>query len=270
LVFHSQFDQLQLRTGITDMIFPENNNIGYAADADRILKTTDKGLTWTPVYTLAASYFTDLEAVDNNTVFALNTAYSGNSLNKTLNGGSTWTWMGTGFVPTGKMSYVYFLNANTGWMSVYDNTNKLYFYKTINGGTNWTLQNNVNATPFNSYKFRFIDENTGYALSGQNQVFKTFNSGITWEPLARNNQYTYLGYTHNDLQCFSINQVWAGGGHGFLELNTNANNSSIPKGYFSVDTSGAGPSVTLTNFSRTGYSYQWFVNGVSIGTSYNA
>ena len=46
LVYHSQYNPNQLSGGITDMVFPENNNIGYAIDADRILKTTNKGLSW--------------------------------------------------------------------------------------------------------------------------------------------------------------------------------------------------------------------------------
>lgn len=46
LVYHSQYNHMQLSTGIKDIDFLQNSNIGYAVDADRILKTTNKGLTW--------------------------------------------------------------------------------------------------------------------------------------------------------------------------------------------------------------------------------
>ena len=42
LIFHSQYNPLQLSTGIQDMVFPQNNSIGFATDADRILKTTNQ------------------------------------------------------------------------------------------------------------------------------------------------------------------------------------------------------------------------------------
>ncbi|HXB94482.1 MAG TPA: hypothetical protein VNU70_04965, partial [Puia sp.] len=74
LVYYSQFNPLELRTGITDVSFPNNDNIGYAVDADRILKSTDKGLTWTVLTSsFAASYFNHIEAVDDNNLIVLNT-----------------------------------------------------------------------------------------------------------------------------------------------------------------------------------------------------
>jgi large repetitive protein len=91
---------------------------------------------------------------------------------------------------------------------------------------------------FTSYKLKFLDANTGYALTEQNIVQKTTDGGVIWEPLARDNNYSYLGYTHNDLFFWNLNQFWAGGQHRFLELSTNAGGIPLPKAYFSVDTSG--------------------------------
>src|SRR5260221_3282188 len=69
LIFHSQYNPNVLRTGIMDMVFPQNGSIGFAIDADRILKTTDKGLTWTAVWYDQGRFFNYIEAVDNNVVF---------------------------------------------------------------------------------------------------------------------------------------------------------------------------------------------------------
>lgn len=268
LVYHSQYG-FQLRTGIKDIIFPQNDNIGYAVDADRILKTTDKGQNWSEQVAQPAAYFDHLEAIDNNNVFAISTDYNGNKLLKTTNGGTSWQFMG--MPQAGKLTYAYFLDVNNGWLSMYDEQ-KRYFYKTTNGGQQWTLQNDVAATPFNCDKMRFTDVNTGYALVTPYKVYKTTNSGKTWEPLPRENDYTYLGYSHYDLQCFSATQIWAGGGHGYLEMTTNSGGTPIPAAYFKIDTNGmyTAGKVQLLNFSKPGYQYQWLVNGSLIGTTYNA
>ncbi|WP_276485634.1 FG-GAP-like repeat-containing protein [Paraflavitalea pollutisoli] len=268
LVFHSQYDPMQLRTGIKDVIFPKNDNTGYAVDADRILKTTDKGMTWTVSASRPGYYFGRLEAVDNNNVLALGSGNNSNGLLKTSNGGTSWPAIN--LPRTGTANYAYFLDASTGWLSMYSES-KYYFYKTTNGGQSWTQQNDVEATPFEGGLFRFTDVNTGYALVRPYQVYKTSNSGVTWEPLSRETPFTYLGYTHYDLQCYSATQVWAGGGHGFLEM---TDNGGAPRAaaYFKIDTVGmykAGE-VKLLNFSRTGCQYQWLVNGSLVSTSYNA
>ncbi len=268
LVFHSQYNPLELRTGIKDVVFPQNDNIGYAVDADRILKTTDKGLNWS-VQTVQSGYFLDhLEAVDNNNVIAISTNLYASKLLKTSSGGTS--WLGITLPRTGVMTYAYFLDANVGWLSMYSDKYR-YFYKTTNGGQQWTLQNDVEATPFNCDKMCFTDVNTGYALVAPYQVYKTTNSGVTWERVSRENNFTYLGYSHYDLQCLSATQLWAGGGHGYLEMTTNGGGTPIAA-YFKIDTTGmyTDGNVQLLNFSKTGDQYQWLVNGSLIGTNYNA
>lgn len=272
LIFHSQYNPMQLSGGVMDMIFPENNGTGYATDADRILKTTNQGLTWSAVKIEPGSFYNRLMAVDNNTVFALCTDYVYNKLIKTTNGGTSWQTVTAPIIPGGKIISAFFLTATTGWISMYDSDNKYYFYKTTNGGSTWTLMNDTEATPFGTYKMHFTDVNTGFALVGQFTVYKTLNSGAVWEPLPRDNNYTYLGYSHNDMQCLTASQLWAGGGHGFLELSTNAGGTPLPKAYFRIDTTGLAATsiVNLLNYSRTGYTYKWFLNNTQISTSYNA
>jgi large repetitive protein len=271
LIYHSQYNPFQLSTGITDMVFPQNNATGFAVDADRILKTTNQGLNWSVVAFYPGSFFDYMEAVDNNNVFALSTQYNTNKLLKTTNGGTNWTNVSLPVLPNGKMNYAHFLTAGTGWLSMQDDNNDYSFYKTTTGGSSWVRQNDLEATPFRCGKMKFTDANTGYALVMQNMVWKTLNSGVTWEPLPRDNNYSYLGYTHEDLHFFSPTQLWAGGGHGFLELSTNSGGTPDPKAYFKIDTVGlfATGNVNLLNFSRTSYTYKWFLNDVQISTAYN-
>jgi len=273
LVYHSQYDPFQLSTGITDMIFPTNGNIGYAVDADRILRTTDQGATWIVVRTDPGSFFTHLEGFADNNVYAFCNDYQHNKLLYTTSGFS-WTQIQIQLpgVSNARMSYAYFLNSNAGWLNAYDGNNKYYLFKTTNSGNSWTLLNNPEATPFFTSKMIFTDANTGYAITGQNTISKTLNGGVTWEPLPRDNNFSYLGYNHNDLQCISSSQLWAGGGYGFLELSTNGGGTPLPKAYMRVDTIGvaATNNVNLVNFSRSGYTYKWFLNGAQISTAFNA
>ena len=74
---------------------------------------------------------------------------------------------------------------------------------------------------------KFVNDSTGYAALGLFQVFKTMDSGKVWEPLPRDNNFTYLGYGFNDMQ-YMTNQLWAGGGHGFLELGTAGGVTPLP------------------------------------------
>jgi photosystem II stability/assembly factor-like uncharacterized protein len=270
--YHSQFNNLELRTGITDIIFPQNNSVGYAVDADRVLKTNDQGLNWVVIKIDPARYFTNLEAVDNNIVFAISTKYETNKVYRTVNGGTTWQDLPLPAGAATKVRSVFFLDTNTGWINMYDNDHHDFVYKTTNAGVSWVLQNNVYAHSVSLDKFRFIDANVGYGISYQNIVFKTLNSGAIWEPLPRDNNYTYLGYSHNDLQCLSATQLWAGGGHGFLEMSNNAGGTPIPQAYFLIDTVGVSASnnVNLTNYSRTGYTYKWYKNNSYIGNTFNA
>jgi hypothetical protein len=271
LIYHSQYDPMQLRTGITDLVFLPDNKTGYAIDADRILKSNDGGISWSNVLISPGSYFDHIEA-GNDQVIAMSTQYETNKLIRSTNGGQTWQSVQLPALNVGKMSYAYFLNSSTGWLSMTDYDHNGYFYKTNNGGTSWKLLNNINATNFSCGKMVFTDENTGYALGNLYTIYKTLNSGITWEPLPRDNDYTYLGFGNNDIQCLSGVQLWAGGGHGFLEMSNNGGGTPLPKAYFDIDTAGVASSgrVNLVNYSRSGYSCRWFLNDQQISTSFQS
>jgi photosystem II stability/assembly factor-like uncharacterized protein len=268
VIFWSQYDPLTLRTGITDMAFPQNDNTGFAVDADRILKTVDKGLTWSVVSNNPASYFNYLEAVDDNHIYAFSTGTNTNKLFATSNSGARWQQM---TLPAGLLNYATFLTANNGWVNISDNAGGGAVYYTTNGGGTWTQKNNSQASPFGCVKMKFVNDSTGFAIQGLFQMSRTTDSGKVWEPLPRDNTFTYLGFSFNDLQCITNTQCWTGGGHGFLELSTNSGGTPYPKAFFLIDTSGlsATASVKLVNYSRPGYTYNWLRNNNPIGSTYN-
>ena len=249
LVYHSQYDPLQLRNGITDMVFPENGNIGFAVDADRILKTANQGVTWNPVRNDPGSYFDHLESTDNNTIFAISKGWDKNKLLRSSNGNSFQPVT----LPAGQsINSLSFLTPTTGWINTRDKDNIGSTYYTTNGGINWILKNDPYVTSFNTSKMKFVNDSTGYALSGLFGVYKTTDAGKIWERLSRDNSISYLGYSHNDLHVANVNKLWAGGGYGLLELSTNGGGEPIPASHFRIDTTGFLQTgvVKLVNYSK--------------------
>jgi photosystem II stability/assembly factor-like uncharacterized protein len=269
LVFQSQYNPNQLSTGITDMIFPQNDNVGFAVDADRILKTTDKGMTWSVIATYPGSFFDYLEAVDDNHVYAISIGSHSNKVVATTNSGSSWQQL---VLPSGSLNYADFVSANNGWVDLKDANGNGYVYYTSTAGASWTLKNNVLATSFPCFKMKFINDSVGYATGYVFQVYKTMDSGKVWEPLPRDNSFTFYGFSFNDLQYWSNGEIWAGGAHGFLELGMGGGGTSIPMAYFLIDTSGLSVSGTvhLNNYSRPNYTCKWLRNDTLFSTSFNA
>jgi photosystem II stability/assembly factor-like uncharacterized protein len=265
LVYQSQVNAQHFTEGIMDMAFPQNTNIGFAVEADRIIKTTNRGKTWFIVLASANSFFDYIEPVNDNTVFTFSTEY-GNKLVRTDNGGTNWQQM-TG-MPSGQVTYAHFITPAKGWMHVNNGGTGILYYSS-NGGVNWVLKNDPVATPFYTTKMKFVNDSTGYALGGIFYTLKTTDSGRTWEPLTRDNTYEYLGFGHNDIHIWNKDQLWAGGGHGFLELTTNGGGKTLPRAYFKIETTGTSL-VNLKNYSKPGYQYKWYVNNVLVSTSYNS
>lgn len=273
IVFHSQYNQFVLSGPIRDLQFSSgNNNIGYAIDKERVLKTTNQGQTWSIIKTENNIGYQDLQVINDNNLF-ISKPNDLHRILKSVNGGTTWTTISSPlpYYNHTFLSY-YFLNSLNGWLCIRDdNENTSYFYKTTNGGTTWTLVNEPYATTFFAYQTHFTDINTGYSIDDNYTTWKTTDGGEIWEPLPRDNNFEYLGYGHQAIQSINTSQIWVGGGRGFLELTTNAGGVPIPKAYYKIDTTGYWSSkiVKLNNYSKTGYSYKWIVNNNIISTNYN-
>ena len=129
-----------------------------------ILRTTDGGQSFTPVFTsntanslcwkitfptTSVGYVSVQDAQGGTGTFA-----------KTTDGGKTWAEM-----PLVAKSYpgigMGFITENIGWVSADDA--KLPTYKTTDGGQTWS-EDPVLKSPIN--RFRFVDKNTAYAIGG--------------------------------------------------------------------------------------------------------
>ncbi|HVV04957.1 MAG TPA: FG-GAP-like repeat-containing protein [Puia sp.] len=260
LIYQSQLNAQQYTGGIMDMVFPQNTGTGYAVEADRIIRTTNRGLSWSAVLNDPNAFYTKVIATDNNNVFAFSSA----KLMKSANGGNTWQQV---TIPGKQLNAAHFLTPSKAWVAMRDDFG---LYYSADGGLSWKLKNNTTVNPLYSDEISFINDSVGYATSGY-EVLKTSDSGRSWQPLPRDNNYSHLNFGLTDLFFIDQHQFWAGGGQGFLEITGNGGGTPIAKAYFDIDTTGSWQTyaITLTNFSQKGYQYKWFLNGSLLSSNYN-
>ncbi|HZY38962.1 MAG TPA: FG-GAP-like repeat-containing protein [Mucilaginibacter sp.] len=260
IVFFVATDPASSTPTITDLVFPQNDNIGYAIYANYVIKTTDGGLTWAENAVINDTNYTNLQFIDDTHGYAFGpNAYV---MSYTTDGSRWFLLASTG----GTLQCAFFLSTTRAWACNTDGS----VYMTPDGGAGWTLQTIPSLSNIVLTKMQFVNDSTGYAISAGFDVYKTSNSGKIWERLPRNTSYHYLGYSLNDLQVMN-NFIWAAGGHGYIALSNNNGGPTVPLPLFTTDTTGYFNTgvVKLVNYSRSGYNYNWFVNGKSISTSYN-
>lgn len=256
LVFYNlaQVDTDQL--GIQDLKMP-GNNMGFAIDNDRIMRSSDNGLNWNYIRNDPGSKFFSINAIDHNNLFVTGK----NKILKSTNGGNTWE---TITVPA-TIGSAFFLNAQEGWMSAeaeYGVTNKTY--KTTDGGANWTLISNA-GQPFGLANMRFVNNQTGFAFDSEKNLFyKSNDGGQFWERLGSYKLYN----SFTDFFMLDVNRIWFTSFQG-LYSTTNGGGATFPIATFKIDTTGyvSTKNVKLINYSKPGYTTTWLRNGVQFSTS---
>jgi len=145
---------------------------------DRVLRSTNRGLTWTATAYPIDYAFHSCSFVNKDTGWV--TGFDGlYKVWRTTDGGVTLTTQST---DAGR-GEVFFYNKKVngeyiGWV------NKVSaLWKTTNSGNNWFQ---VACPGTELYQITFINENTGWVSNGQAGMFKTINGGSNWvnQPLA--------------------------------------------------------------------------------------
>ena len=193
LVFHSQYNANQLLTGIKDVVFQKNGPIGYAVFADRVLRTNDRGKTWTVPKIDDVSYFDNVQLIDEVNAIATSSYPSSYKIYKTSNSGEYWKEIYTPYEQwERKMTAVYFLTPDKGWITKKNIDRVGFTYYTSDGGTTWKLMNDGAAASFYASKLHFVNDSVGFALCEDNRVYRTTDSGKVWEKVPRDHSFHYL------------------------------------------------------------------------------
>jgi photosystem II stability/assembly factor-like uncharacterized protein len=145
------------------VLFFLNEQNGWAVAKDVLYKTTNSGVSWTPItnHGIASSggenslFFTDL-----------NTGYYGNgtTIKKTVDGGANWLTVYTAF-DQGYFHNLHFINSQLGYL-----TDKNLIMKTTDGGATWTRE--VRLGDNYAIELHFTDANHGWAGTNGGTILK--------------------------------------------------------------------------------------------------
>ena len=147
-----------------------NQDIGWTSGWGKLYKSTNGGVSWFEKQTGVNTRIWDVLFLDQNVGWA--TAYP-NILLHSTDGGETWT------NTTASIPFVYklcFLSDSLGFV-----TGNSYVLKTTDGGINWTSVLIPGASWFEGISF--VNDSVGYIAGRYNKIFKTSNSGETWDEM---------------------------------------------------------------------------------------
>jgi len=147
---------------IKEIVFPQNNVVGYAINGDRVLRTIDGGKSWQNSWLGTEQGYNDIDFLDSQTGFLV----GANSLLKTTNGGNSWLSMSTA---SSAMRLLSFASNTVGYVIAHRSV-----YRTNNGGGSWSAVGLLPADPTALY---FINDSTGFASCKPFGIYKTKNAG---------------------------------------------------------------------------------------------
>ncbi|MBH8569423.1 T9SS type A sorting domain-containing protein [Microvirga sp. STS02] len=162
-----------LMGNINALVFPGQGLMGYALSTNGLLHTTDGGDNWGLRSPMSG---TVLACPDASTLIAVN-----GNISRSVDGGLTWTsaavpgrYNGTTVVSTLSMA-----NAQVGFAAGSDGVNTV-LARTIDGARTWQVVNGSYSQGLR--KLAFVSPTTGFAI-GYNDLYKTTDSGLSWQPV---------------------------------------------------------------------------------------
>ncbi len=152
-----------------------NPNSAYAESAGNLLKTLDKGLTWTPVGLPGLSPIHQIVVHPSDTSVILCIGFTG-GMRRTTNGGSTWTTVLSGVGINGES--IAFAPASPDTMFVGD-----FFtgniYRSVNRGASWTYRGTT-GTELCALQVRSDTNSILLAGTAGGTISKSTDGGSTW------------------------------------------------------------------------------------------
>lgn len=190
--------------GKLESVYFWNATTGMMSNSYELIKTTDAGLTWTPV----TGYYgvRDIDFANANTGYSAGVA--GSSLRKTTNGGVIWSSL----TPP---------NSNSLWGVSSPDPSIAYVSGT--GGVVWKTTNGTSFTEVNlpstnlAVDVDFVSTSEGYVLAQQEGVYKTTSGGSSWSL-----SYASTGSLYTSIYFVNATTGFACGSNGRIIRTTNA------------------------------------------------
>ena len=158
--------------------FDENTGLIAVWQPNLILRTTNGGFNWYVTYSTGRPAF-EICVIDSMAVNVTST--SSNEYGRILRSfdrGATWDSLPVANSWT--VNGISFINRDTGWIGG-TSGGLPYVWRTINGGLNWTVQfNNSGYGNVHFLKDKVNGEYIGWSLYEPDATYKTTNSGLNW------------------------------------------------------------------------------------------
>ena len=190
-----------------------NSSGGYLKSPGNgvLCKSEDGGITWEVKLIDIALDFYELYFFNENLGFL---STSSTHYYFTTDGGETWTLSDA--MPPNWINNFYFINEDTGWIC--GGGDSLFIAKTTDGGLSWETQLYDPVPEYSTVTdIEFINDQKGFATSGNRTLLATNNGGDTWEFIATaQNAGVLVGlpaeYRIWDVEFIDENLGWITGG----------------------------------------------------------
>jgi photosystem II stability/assembly factor-like uncharacterized protein len=143
-------------------------NIGFCVDENNVYRSLDGGQNWSAISVFNNIYPTGLSFVNSNVGFMSDG--NGGYINKTTNGGISWTTVGS---VSAQISDIKFINENIGFVCCVNAS----VYKTTNGGQTWTQL--LDYWGGSCEAISLLNNNNLYVVSG-GALSSSINGGLNW------------------------------------------------------------------------------------------
>ncbi|MDQ3022159.1 MAG: YCF48-related protein [Bacteroidota bacterium] len=155
-------------------IFFRDENSGFAACNNLIIRTTNAGSKWDSVFSNSTKNFNSVFFLKNGIGFSVGDS---GIIYKTINNGTDWILKSSGV--TSNLNSIYFLDNFNGFIAGNQNAGGyVTFLKTSDGGESW---NNVSVLGnLNLHSTFFISPQHGAASGSNGNIMVTTNGGISW------------------------------------------------------------------------------------------
>lgn len=139
-----------------------------------LVETADSGQTWIRKAAAVAPMYgaSRLQFDSTSTGWLLNASYTGDSISKTTDGGTSW-WVPLAPVDFGGLSDFHFIDAQTGW--AVGRTGAIT--RSIDGGQSWARQASL---PYSLNGVRFASDQVGVAVGNYGVIARTDDAGASW------------------------------------------------------------------------------------------
>lgn len=167
-----------------------SDSTGYAQGENRLFKTTDMGESWFPIFYDSSRQMANLNFENSTTGYLV---FFDGTILKTENGAQNFTT----FYQFPDLTQDVYFNGNIGHVLA----NGTRAYSTTDGGSSWYTYNFPTHGAL-LLSLNFVDPDTGFVCGNFGEIYKTSNSGITWERVK--NTFTYDSFY--DLEFVNNNE----------------------------------------------------------------